>query len=431
MRAATRSGVSAALAAAATLALQTAGVDMLVAALVAIGAVAGCAAAAERLRAAPRPLSTRSAAPPTVPPKGVDALPVGLGRALLDLLPVGILLLDAQGRVIYENAAAEDLLERPILGLRGASALRAPALSEAITGALKAGRDAEVEATLQRSQERVVHAFIRALPRDVAAAEPRPAVLVLLEDRTAQAKAEALRRDFVANASHELKTPLASISGFIETLQGHARDDPDAAERFLGIMSKQADRMKRLVEDLMSLNRIEMNEHVVPREPVDLAATVREVASALSHVAEAENSEIRVELPEEGLLTRGDAMEIAQVFGNLIDNALKYAGSDGPVRIYAEPPTPARPKMMGVTVADQGPGIAREHLPRLTERFYRVDAARSRERGGTGLGLAIAKHILNRHRGDLTVTSSVGEGARFTVWLPERAPERKPVVQAA
>ena len=433
MRAATIGALAAATASGATLALITAGADMLVAALLGVALAAFGGALADVLRArraAPMPRPYRSTAAP-VPGGGRDALPVGVGRALLDLLPLGLILLDSRGRVIYENGACADLVERRLLGLRGAAALRAPALSEALRAALEEGRDSEVDATLQRSTERIVHAFVRALPGDMSGAEPRPAALVLLEDRTALAKSEALRRDFVANASHELKTPLASISGFIETLQGHAKGDPEAAERFLAIMAAQADRMKRLVDDLISLNRIEMNEHVAPRDPIDVAAAVWEVAGALAPVAEREGARIAVELPESGLVARGDQMEIAQVFVNLMDNALKYAGRDGPIRVYREPTTATRPNMMGVTVADQGPGIAREHLPRLTERFYRVDIARSRERGGTGLGLAIAKHILNRHRGDLTVASVPGRGARFTVWLPEPAAAAQTGEQAA
>jgi two-component system phosphate regulon sensor histidine kinase PhoR len=246
--------------------------------------------------------------------------------------------------------------------------------------------------------------------------------MILFEDRTRMVKAEALRRDFVANASHELKTPLASIAGFIETLQGHARDDPEATARFLAIMARQAERMKRLVEDLLSLNRIEINEHVRPRESVDLGSVVREAASALSPIIAAEGARLELRLPDAGPVVRGSHDELGQVFVNLIDNAVKYAGRDGPIRIALADGADAPPGMVGIGVADSGPGIAREHLPRLTERFYRVSAARSRERGGTGLGLAIVKHILNRHRGDLAITSAPGEGARFTVWLPALAP---------
>jgi two-component system phosphate regulon sensor histidine kinase PhoR len=397
------------------------GADIL-SAMAASGGAGGFAALHRlfRPRGPERSASASSAAAPLNPsPRFDSGLPPGLGRELLDRLPMGLLLLDAGGRVVYENAAALDVIERPSLGLQGAAALRAPALAEALTAALSERREAEVDATLLRGKERVVRAFIRPLPQPGAAQDASsPAVLVLFEDRTRAAKAEALRQDFVANASHELRTPLASITGFIETLQGHAKDDPAATEQFLRIMAVQAERMKRLIDDLLSLNRIEINEHVQPRDVVDVADTVREVVSALAPVAANEGARVEVALPETGLRVRGSADELAQVFVNLIDNAVKYAGVHGPIRIALEAPNAARPGMLGVTVADCGPGIPREHLPRLTERFYRVNAARSRERGGTGLGLAIAKHIMNRHRGELTVTSAAGQGSRFTVWLP-------------
>ncbi len=397
--------------------LAVAGVDVALALAAAVAAGTGAALLWGRARdamAARRRIAAAAPRPPALDP----TFPVGVGRALLELLPLGLVLLDSRGVVLYANPAAEDLSERALRGMAATAAIRAPALREAVTAALAHGVESEVDLTLQRSRERMVHALVRALPESLRRDVSWPAAMILLEDRTTQVRAEALRRDFVANASHELKTPLASIAGFIETLQGHAKEDPEAAARFLPIMAAQAERMKRLVEDLLSLNRIEMNEHVLPRAPMDLAEIVWEVSGALAPVAEAEGAEIVVELPERGIEARGDAHEMTQVFVNLIDNAIKYAGDSGPIRVYREPPAPERPNMLGVTVADQGDGIAREHLPRLTERFYRVDVARSRQRGGTGLGLAIAKHILNRHRGDLTVSSAPGQGARFTVWLP-------------
>ncbi|SEA15500.1 two-component system, OmpR family, phosphate regulon sensor histidine kinase PhoR [Rubrimonas cliftonensis] len=405
-----------------------------------LGVAAGCAVARLGGFGAATPAPPSPAAVDQAPPPTLDALAPGLGRALLEQLPAGVLLIDEFGRVIFQNAAATDVVERSVAGLPYAAALRAPAMTEAVAAALADQRPADIDVTLQRAKERVIHAAIRPLPRAELSAPgadgepPRPAVLIMLEDRTRAAKAEALRRDFVAYASHELKTPLASISGFIETLQGHAKSDPAATERFLRIMAQQTERMKRLVEDLLSLNRIEINEHVRPRDPVDLATVAWEVASALSPLAQAQGTRIEVSLPREGMMTRGSHDEVAQVFVNLMDNAVKYAGHGGPVRVTRAQPTPGRAGMIGVTVADSGPGIAREHLPRLTERFYRVDAARSRERGGTGLGLAIAKHILNRHRADLSVTSKLGEGSRFTVWFPatpDEAAAPEPPVGAA
>lgn len=350
----------------------------------------------------------------------------GLSRALLDNLPLGLILIDPTGRIVFQNAAADDVVERRLVGMQAAGALRTPALTEAVAAAVEGMRRTETELTLLRGADRFVKATVAPIADPAATiapvgdrrGRPRPFVLIALEDRTSIVKAEALRRDFVANASHELKTPLASISGFIETLQGHAKDDPAATERFLGIMSRQTHRMKRLVEDLLSLNRIEINEHVRPRETVDLGGMVWEVASALNPLAQAEGATIVVETPREGPMITGSRDELQQVLVNLIDNAIKYGAEGGPIRVHLADPGATHPGMIGVTVADRGPGIPREHIPRLTERFYRVNAARSRERGGTGLGLAIAKHILNRHRGDLTIASTLGEGSRFTIWLP-------------
>jgi two-component system phosphate regulon sensor histidine kinase PhoR len=366
-----------------------------------------------------RMLRSSTARPTPVDSVRTNASPVGAGVSveLMNALPLGLLLVDARGLVLFVNAAAQDIIERRVTGLPAASALRTPALSEAIAAALSDGRAAELEATLLRGKERVIHAVV--VPFAAAGQDDdAPRVAIMLEDRTRAAKAEALRRDFVANASHELRTPLASIAGFIETLQGHARNDPEAADRFLKIMAAQADRMRRLIDDLLSLNRIEINEHVLPRDRVDLIGVVRETVSALDPVATASGTAVEVDLPERPLLLRGSHDELSQVFANLIDNAIKYGGEGGPVRVALEAGDPSRPGMVGISVIDCGPGIAREHLPRLTERFYRVSNERSRERGGTGLGLAIAKHILNRHRGDLAVASTVGSGSRFTAWLP-------------
>lgn len=364
-------------------------------------------------------LEARQSAAAAAREEGGEPVPA-IVADLLAAVPLGILLLDGAGRVLHCNPAADELIERRVTGMLAAAALRAPALTEAIGAALAEGRRSDFEVTLLRSKERLTHASV--LPMGDGGRRPgRPGVIVLLEDRTRAEKAESLRRDFVANASHELRTPLASISGFIETLQGHARNDPEASERFLKIMAAQAERMRRLIDDLLSLNRIEINEHVQPREKVDLAGAVRETVAALGPVAEAAGTSIEVDLPDAPVPVRGSPDELAQLFANLIDNAVKYAGDAGPIRVGMQSADVRHPGMVGITVADNGPGIPREHLPRLTERFYRVSNERSRERGGTGLGLAIAKHIVNRHRGDLTVTSTLGQGTCFTVWLPSLA----------
>jgi two-component system phosphate regulon sensor histidine kinase PhoR len=260
------------------------------------------------------------------------------------------------------------------------------------------------------------------------------AVAVLtLHDITQLKRAEQMRADFIANASHELRTPLTTLTGFIETLRGPAREDAEARERFLAIMHEQAARMIRLVEDLLSLSRIELNEHVMPQGRVALGPLLRHLADTLELRADERAMCIKLELPPDLPDVLGDRDELAQVFQNLVDNAIKYGRAGSEIIVAAA--TGGRPSHSGdvgegplvsVAVRDRGEGIAREHLPRLTERFYRVDTTRSREMGGTGLGLAIVKHILNRHRGFLDIESTPGTGSVFAVFLRPH-PDASPV----
>jgi two-component system phosphate regulon sensor histidine kinase PhoR len=258
----------------------------------------------------------------------------------------------------------------------------------------------------------------------------------VLHDVTALKQAERMRADFVANVSHELRTPLSALLGFTETLRGPAKDDAPARERFLGIMHEQAQRMTRLVRDLLSLSRIEELEHTPPTENVDLRRVVGSVVDTLGLQAKAKSVAVEVDIAADVPPVTGDADQLAQVVQNLLDNAIKYARAGGQVRIAGRKLAGAPPRIaasaargrlpapdwwVSLAVGDDGEGIAREHLPRLTERFYRVDAARSRQLGGTGLGLAIVKHILNRHRGGVAVDSEPGRGSVFTVWLPGRS----------
>ena len=236
-------------------------------------------------------------------------------------------------------------------------------------------------------------------------------------------RAERLRADFVANASHELRTPLAAVSGFIDTLRGHARDDPEAREKFLDIMSVAAGRMRRLLDDLLSLTRIEQNEHVPPSGRVDIGAVVRDAAAALSPLAEADEVTVALDVAPDLPRVVGERDELIQLFQNLIHNAIKYGRHGGQVwlTLSAGPGAARRAgggSLVSITVRDDGEGIPREAIPRLTERFYRVDVKRSRERGGTGLGLAIVKHIINRHQGRLQIESQPGQGSSFIVTLP-------------
>jgi len=244
-------------------------------------------------------------------------------------------------------------------------------------------------------------------------------VLVAFHDLTPLRRVEEMRADFVANASHELRTPLAALSGFIDTLRGSAREDPVARERFLEIMQAQADRMARLIDDLLSLSRIELNAHLRPDSEVDLGAIVRQVADTLQTLARDRGVEVNTMGISDPLVVLGDRDELIRVLENLVENALKYAASGKRVEItlsFGEG-LDGKPEAR-VAVRDHGPGIAPEHLPRLTERFYRVDVSESRAQGGTGLGLALVKHILNRHGGRLTIESVPGQGATFTAHLP-------------
>jgi two-component system phosphate regulon sensor histidine kinase PhoR len=215
-----------------------------------------------------------------------------------------------------------------------------------------------------------------------------------------------------------LRTPLATLSGFIDTLQGSAREDVAARDKFLGIMKAQAGRMARLIEDLLSLSRIELKAHIHPESPVDLVAVVRQVADSLQGLAQSREVTIAVDAPPGPMIVPGDRDELIRVFENLVENALKYGASGKRVEIAVTRERTARGEEAAVAVRDYGPGIAPEHLPRLTERFYRVDVSESRALGGTGLGLSLVKHILQRHRGRLTVESTLGAGATFTVRLP-------------
>ncbi len=250
--------------------------------------------------------------------------------------------------------------------------------------------------------------------------------MLFFRDLTAARRLEQMRVDFVANVSHELRTPLASLVGFIETLQGPAREDAAARDRFLEIMRGQAWRMTRLIDDLLSLSRIELREHVAPNTPIDLRPLAVQIVDALTPMARERGIGIALDEPEEPCSVLGDRDELLRVIENLVENAVKYGESGKRVVVSLT----RRGGNIELSVRDYGPGIAHEHLPRLTERFYRVDVAESREKGGTGLGLAIVKHIVNRHRGRLVIVSEPGQGATFAVFIPQAPAGREPVESA-
>ncbi len=354
-------------------------------------------------------------APKPVSESGPDELPRSLGVAMLSRIADPIVVLDWQGRIKRANPAAGDLFGENLVDRPLAAYLRAPAVLDAIDHVADTGDLKVVEVTLRVPVERHLQVQIA---RVEPLGERRPGTVLLFHDMTQVKRAERLRADFVANASHELKTPLTVLSGFIETLEGPAKDDPAARTRFLTIMREQAARMARLVNDLLSLSRIELNEHLTPRDAVDLGALIRDVADGLSLMASAHKSVIEVQLPASYPAVYGEREELVQAFQNLLDNAIKYGRGDKPIEVSLYGTGIGSNQRLAISVRDYGEGIPKDHIPRLTERFYRVDAVRSRERGGTGLGLAIVKHIVNRHRGQLTIDSIVGEGSLFTISLP-------------
>lgn len=342
-------------------------------------------------------------------------------QTIVDGLPDPLVCLDRQRRIVRTNLAAALLLGSSGGSERDVSTvLRQPQLLAAIDALLETGADgnfarpdqAAVDLVLDGPPELDMVAHLRRLPR---AAADGSLALIVLHDTTALRRAERMRADFVANASHELKTPIAGLAGFIETLRGPAREDAAARERFLGIMAEQADRMRRLVDDLLMLSRIEQHEHARPAAAVDLGRVLRSVSDLLQLKASSRKVGIEIDLAPDLPDAVGDHDELIIVFQNLIDNALKYARPETRVRVEARRSGKDR---VAVAVRDEGDGIPAAHLPRLTERFYRVDTARSRQLGGTGLGLAIVKHVVNRHRGRLDIQSTPGKGSTFTVTLP-------------
>jgi two-component system, OmpR family, phosphate regulon sensor histidine kinase PhoR len=344
----------------------------------------------------------------------------GLLRALVAGLPDPVVALDRDGRVLALNDRARALAPALRQGEPVAFALRMPELIEAISHAAAEGEEKRVVYYERVPHERWFETIVMPVKREPSAAVP-DLVLMTFHDLTPLRRVEEMRADFVANASHELRTPLAALLGFIETLQGSAREDAKARERFLGIMQEQARRMARLIDDLLSLSRIELNAHRRPDTPVDMVPIVRQVVDGLQTLARDRGVTVNIEAAGP-VMVLGDHDELVRIFENLVENALKYgaAGKRVDIRLKLAPSFDGQNEGQ-VSVRDYGPGIAPEHLPRLTERFYRVDVTESRAQGGTGLGLALVKHILNRHRGRLTIDSEPGAGATFTIHLPSAA----------
>ncbi len=338
-------------------------------------------------------------------------------RTLLESLPIPAVLISPEERIMAANPAAHALFGHDGTGRHYITVLRQPATLDVVEATLRDGAPREARFLgREGARETTWLVATRAVPWTSGRH-----VLVIFEDVTAVEEAGQIRRDFVANVSHEVRTPLTALLGFVETLRGPARDDSAARDRFLAIAAREASRMARLVDDLLSLSRVEADERRRPTEQVDLKGLATSVAAALEPLAAQSAAELQLDLPNEPVVVPGDPSQLRQVLMNLVENAIKYGGRGRPVAIALSGPA-EQPglRRMGVrlSVSDQGPGIAAHHIPRLTERFYRVDTHRSREIGGTGLGLAIAKHIINRHRGRLRIESEMGTGSRFTVVLP-------------
>ncbi len=329
----------------------------------------------------------------------------GVADALADPAVV----LDRRSVVLHRNGAAAAEFPALAPGSLVTVALRNPALLNAIETVRRTGAAAAVELHQTVPNETWHRVHVARLPGEDGQ------LLMSFQSLTAHRRTEQLRSDFIANVSHELRTPLTSLVGFIDTLLGPASKDEAAREKFLTIMRQQGTRMSNLIDDLLSLSRIEMRQHVRPTDSVDLGVLLREVAEGLAPRAEAEGVRIEVSGEASAIVT-GDRNELYEVFENLIDNAIKYGGEGGVVEVALGPGRPGYAYTASVT--DHGAGIAPQHVPRLTERFYRADADASRKKKGTGLGLAIVKHIVNRHRGQLTIRSAPGEGMRVEVHLP-------------
>lgn len=344
-------------------------------------------------------------------------------RHVMATLPDPAIAVDVDGSVVLHNDQAAALFHGLRTGHNISGTIRAPVVLEALDVVLKTGEAAHVDFEQRVPLERRFEVYVAPLPKPEPGLDGHghPAVMLLLRDLTQQERLDRMRADFVAYASHELRTPLASVLGFIETLQGAARDDANVREEFLELMRTQANRMARLIDDLLSLSRVELNAHVRPDSVVDLQQVVDHVLKYLAPLAEESGIDIQTAFQVTSAPVHGDRDELVQVVQNLVENAMKYGQSGGRVEVTIAPGPVSvdGDAQIDIRVRDFGPGISPEHLPRLTERFYRVDVAQSRAKGGTGLGLAIVKHIVNRHGGRLEIESEPGTGSEFIVRLPQ------------
>lgn len=339
---------------------------------------------------------------------------------VLNAIPLPCLLIDGSDRVQAVNVHAEESLGRDLVGSHYFNALRQPAVIGAVEACAREGRIASARYVVSDAggeRQRL------ATCSPMAGVGDGSGILVCIEDVTLLERADVMRRDFVANASHELRNPLASLLGLVETLRGPARADAEATDRFLSRMQVEAERMERLIRDLLSLSKLENQEEAGPEGEVDLGKCVDSVLQSMETVAAGAGVRFERKFPDAPVVVPGDADQLKQVVANLVENAVKYGGEGKAVGISVgtEAGGPRTGVRAVISVRDEGAGIDAAHIPRLTERFYRVDSHRSREMGGTGLGLAIVKHIVGRHRGWLRIASEPGRGSEFRVLLPMAA----------
>lgn len=335
-------------------------------------------------------------------------------EAVLDGIPLPTLLIDHSNRITLANAATSEMFGRDVTGLNAVALLRQAPVLVAMDACIKEGKSGTARFLLSGLSGEKAYLF-RAHPL------PDTGAVLSFEDHSQQEESETMRRDFVANISHELRTPLTSLMGFIETLRGPARGDVEAQDRFLEIMEREGQRMSRMVSDLLSLSRVEVDERVRPRDQVDLAAVLRSVIATLEGKLSDASVTVSASNLSDSFPILGDRDQLTQLFLNLIENAIKYGGASKTIHVALEKlerDQTLRQPAVRVDIRDEGEGIDAIHLPRLTERFYRVDDHRSRDQGGTGLGLSIVKHIVNRHRGRLKIMSEQGVGSCFSVIFP-------------
>jgi two-component system, OmpR family, phosphate regulon sensor histidine kinase PhoR len=359
-------------------------------------------------------LFNRSAGPrspiPAIVPSATEPTDFGMLATALNALDTPILVVTPDETVLLQNQAAEKAFGTIPANTDLSARVRSPGILDMVRETIVTGKVNQIEHSERLPSEAVY--IVRVAPAEMGSRPEERLYILSYRDISQARRIDRMRSDFVANASHELRTPLASLRGFIETLQGPARNDQKAHEKFLGIMHEQATRMSRLVDDLLSLSRLELKSHIAPDEAINLAPLLGHVRDALAPLAEDVGVEISLVVPEYPVVVQGDRDELTEVFENLIENACKYGQEGKRVEVLLSGGGDAPTE---VSVTDHGPGIPAEHVPRITERFYRVNVEASRSKKGTGLGLAIVKHILTRHRARLLVQSEVGKGTVFTV----------------